>query len=324
MSRKKVVVIGGGTGTFVVLSGIKKYNWNISVIVTMMDSGGSTGRLIDQYGVLPPGDFRQCLVALSEAPSLWRKLFLYRFDRGDLKGHNFGNIFITALEKLLNDYQKVVDTASFILDTRGNVTPVTFMPTTLCAKYEDGEVIRSEKNIDVAFHKKNRIVEMFLDPQVKANPLAIKQIENAQYIIIGPGDIYTSIVPNLIVSGIKKAIMRSKAKIIYICNLMTKQGQTHGYTAQDHKEDIERYIGKKISHMVMNTENIPPEIIAAYEKEEEFPVRDDVVSKRNFKVHRLPLLSKKAYTKSTGDALSRSLLRHDPKKVASLLKSIIT
>lgn len=320
--NKKVVVIGGGTGTFVVLSGIKKFNWDISAIVSMMDSGGSSGRLIDQYGVLPPGDFRQCLVALSDAPKLWRKLFLYRFDKGDLKGHNFGNIFITSLEKILPNYQRVVDVASYILDTRGKVVPVTFSSTTLCAEYEDGEVISSEKNIDIAFHKKTHINRLFLDPEVKANPLALRLIKTANYIIIGPGDIYTSIVPDLIVGGIKDMLLKSKAKIIYICNLMTKQGQTHEFTVSDHIKEIEKYIDRRIDFVLVNNQYIPENILKIYEKEGEFPVKDDTKSTDN-RIIKRALLSKIIYTKEDGDILNRSLLRHDSRKLALSLNKVI-
>ena len=141
---KKVTVIGGGTGTFVVLSGVKQYAVDLGVIVTMMDSGGSTGRLRDQLGVLPPGDLRQCLVALSEAPLLWRRLFLYRFESGDFAGHNFGNLFLSALEKVCSSYDEVINTASFVLKTKGKVIPVTFDNTNLCVQYRSGKIIKGE------------------------------------------------------------------------------------------------------------------------------------------------------------------------------------
>src|SRR3989344_7742857 len=144
---KKITVIGGGTGTFVVLSGLKKHPLDLGVIVTMMDSGGSTGRLRDQLGVLPPGDLRQCLVALSEAPILWRKLFLYRFESGDFAGHNFGNLFLSALEKVSKDYDEVIDTASFVLKTKGKVLPVTFSKVHLGVKYSNGKILIGENKI---------------------------------------------------------------------------------------------------------------------------------------------------------------------------------
>src|SRR3989344_4575711 len=208
---KKVVVIGGGTGTYVVLSGLKKYDLELSAIVSMMDSGGSTGRLRDQLGVLPPGDLRQCLVSLSDASDLWRRLFLYRFKSGDLKGHNFGNIFLTALEKTTSDYNEVVNTASYILKTRGKVIPVTFDKTHLCVTYMDGETIKSEELIDNATHKQSVINKAFLTPPAKANQQAIIAILNADFIVIGPGDLYTSLIPNFVVDGIKKSLQKSSA-----------------------------------------------------------------------------------------------------------------
>ena len=159
---KKITVIGGGTGSYVVLTALKTLPLDLAAIVTMMDSGGSTGRLRDQLGVLPPGDLRQCLVALSEAPELWRKLFLYRFENGDLKGHNFGNLFLSALEKVSEDYNTVLDTVSYVLKTKGKVIPVTFDKTHLCVQYESGTIIKGEGNIDENNPEMSRIVRASL------------------------------------------------------------------------------------------------------------------------------------------------------------------
>ena len=164
---KKITVIGGGTGTFVVLSGLKKYPLDLSVVVTMMDSGGSTGRLRDQLGILPPGDLRQCLVALSDAPLLWRKLFLYRFEKGDLEGHNFGNIFLAALEKVSDSYDEAIETVSYVLKTKGNVIPVTLNKLHLVAEYENGKKVTGEGLIDENHSEKSRIKIAYLEPQGK-------------------------------------------------------------------------------------------------------------------------------------------------------------
>lgn len=318
----KVVVVGGGTGTFVVLTGLKKYPLDLSVIVSMMDSGGSTGRLRDQLGVLPPGDLRQCLVALSETSDLWRSLFLYRFQSGDLAGHNFGNIFLTALEKTAANYQEVVDNASFILKTKGEVIPVTFDKVNLCVQYEDGEVIEKEARIDKAIHKRTRIKRAFLKPKAKANKRAVLEISQSNYIIIGPGDLYTSLIPNLIVEGIKEAIIASKAKIIGVVNLMTKSGQTTGYKASDHLKDIESYLARKINTAVVNTGQIPKQALAHYKKFKEQPVKDDL--SRDRRVIRLDLVSRSIYKKSKVDSTVRSLVRHDPDKLGQALFKIIT
>lgn len=317
---KKIVVIGGGTGTFIVLSGLKKYPLKISVIVSMMDSGGSTGRLRDQLGVLPPGDLRQCLVALSEASGLWRKLFLYRFDAGDLNGHNFGNIFLSALEKNLSNYQEVVDAASFILRTKGEVIPVTFDKTNLCVEYEDGEIIETEGRIDTASYKTSRIKKTYLKPKAKANKKAIEAILNANYIIIGPGDLYTSLIPNLIVEGISKAIRKSKGKIIYIMNLMTKRGQTTNYKASDHLTDLEKYLERKVDFIILNNSPIPFSILDYYHRFHEKPVIDNLLDDK--RVIRLDLISQDVYNKSKADKLSRSILRHDSDKLAKGLWEI--
>src|SRR3989338_2221566 len=179
---KKVTIIGGGTGTFVVLSGLKQHPFDLAAIVTMMDSGGSTGRLRDQLGVLPPGDLRQCLVALSDAPELWRKLFLYRFEKGDLAGHNFGNIFLSALEKVCDDYDTVIDTVSYVLKTKGLVLPVTYEKTHLCAEYENGTVIKGEGNIDEDNPERSRIVNAYLEPKVEVNQKAVRRILDSDFI----------------------------------------------------------------------------------------------------------------------------------------------
>ncbi len=318
---KKVVIIGGGTGTYVVLSGLKKYDLKLSAIVTMMDSGGSTGRLRDQLGVLPPGDIRQCLVALSEAPDLWRKLFLYRFESGDLKGHNFGNIFLSALEMSTNAYQDVIDTASYILKTKGDVIPVTFEKVTLCAKYLDGETICGEKFIDTAFHKTSPIESLFVKPTANANQMATTAISQADFIIIGPGDLYTSLIPNLVIEGIASAIKQSKAIIIVPINLMTKQGQTTNYSVKNHVADIEKYIGKKVDVILINNGKIDQSIIDYYASHQEKPVQDDLTTDKRVIVD--DIIMRTVYTKFKSDVVDRSMLRHDTDKLGAALFKIL-
>lgn len=319
---KKVVVIGGGTGTFIVLSGLKNYPINLSVIVSMMDSGGSTGRLRDQLGVLPPGDLRQCLVALSEASIVWRKLFLYRFEKGDLKGHNFGNIFLSVLEKITNNYQEVVQLASLILKVKGEIIPVTFQKTELGLEYHDGKRIVGEDKIEKLGYTNSQVKRAFLFPKSFANPRAVLAIKNADYLVIGPGDLYTSLIVNLLFEKIQKAIIQSKAKIIYVMNLMTKKGQTTNYSASSHIKDLEKYLGRKIDFVLINNQTIPSSIIRFYQKYGEKPVVDDL-GKHPF-VIRLPLLAKERYNKSKSDELFRSVLRHDSEKLAKAIFKIIS
>ena len=217
MKNKNVVTIGGGTGSFALLSGLKKYPVNISAIVSMADNGGSTGILRDELGVLPPGDVRQCLVALSESSEVLRELMNYRFESGSLKGHSFGNIFLSALEKIKGKFSKGVGEISKILKVKGTVIPVTNDNVHLYIKLRNGKVLKGQEELDN--NKEIRIVgidKVFFKRQAKANLIAIKSIEEADYIIVGPGDFYGSIIPNFLVKGISEAISRSKAKVIFV------------------------------------------------------------------------------------------------------------
>jgi len=318
---KKVTVIGGGTGTFVVLSGLKKFPLDLSVVVTMMDSGGSTGRLRDQLGILPPGDLRQCLVALSDAPLLWRKLFLYRFEKGDLEGHNFGNIFLAALEKVSNSYDEAIETVSYVLKTKGNVIPVTLNKLHLVAEYENGKRVTGEGLIDENHSEKSRIKIAYLEPQGKANPKAIKSIEESEYIVIGPGDLYTSIIPVLLVNDVKEAMKKSKAKIVYIMNLMTKSGQTTNYKASDHVRDLVKYLGVEPDYVLINNGPIALEVLTSYERYNEVKVINDL-NKNGYQIIEKDLVDVKKVEKNSSDILYRSILRHDSEKVAEILVSI--
>lgn len=321
---KKITVIGGGTGTFVVLTGLKSYDLDLGVIVSMMDSGGSTGRLRDQLGVLPPGDLRQCLVALSEAPRLWRRLFLYRFESGDLEGHNFGNIFLSALEKVTKNYDEVIKTAAFVLKTKGKVIPVTYEKTHLCIRYQDGKVIKGEGKIEDNIDEKSPIREAFLDPLVKANEDAIKRIQSSNVIIIGPGDLYTSIIPVLLVNRIKETIKNSKTKIIFIMNLMTKSGQTNNYSTNNHLKDLSKYLGREPDVIILNSGKIPSDILQWYLEHNEKSVKNDLKLK-GFKgqVVSSNLIDNNTFEKNLADKLTRSLLRHNSRKLGKTLEPFI-
>jgi len=321
---KKATVIGGGTGTFVVLSGLKNMHLDLGVIVTMMDSGGSTGRLRDQLGVLPPGDLRQCLVALSEAPELWRKLFLYRFEKGDFEGHNFGNIFLSALEKVSSDYNQVLETASYVLKTKGKVIPVTLDKAHLCAEYENGTVLKGEGLIDENNGETSRIRRAFLEPVPRVNPLAVDRIRESDYIVIGPGDLYTSIIPVLLVPGMKESLLSTRAKIIFVMNLMTKSGQTSNFTARDHIGDLVRYVGKKPDHIIINNGKIPENILEWYISHHEKPVVNDLTpASFNGSVVSGDVVDNASIMKSKAAVLTRSILRHDSDKLAALIGKLI-
>lgn len=317
---KKITVLGGGTGTFVVLSGLKQYDVDLGAVVTMTDSGGSTGKLRVQLGVLPPGDLRQCFVALSEAPDLWRKLFLYRFENGDFAGHNFGNIFMSALEKVSTNYDEVLKTVGFVLKSKGHVIPVTYETTHLCVQYENGVVLKGEGYIDENLHEKSRIMRAFLEPVVGAHESALQRIRESDCVVIGPGDLYTSIIPVLLPEGMKQALKETSAKLIYVVNLMTKSGQTVNYSARDHVADLESYLGRKIDIIISHDGPIEERIIDWYEDHHEHPVHDDLG--KDVRVVRASVADNTTVEKSKSDTLTRSILRHDSKKLAAILMKV--
>ncbi len=318
---KKVTVLGGGTGTYVVLSGLKNYPLDLAVIVNMVDSGGSTGRLRDALKVLPPGDLRQCFLALSEISDLWRKLFLYRFDNGELKGHNFGNLFFAALEKVCSNYDEVIQAASSFFNIKGQVIPVTYENVHLVADYTDGKTIFGEGNIDENRSDGVLIQNVYLSSPVHATQKAIERILESEYIIIGPGDIYTSIIPVLLPLGIQEAFLKTTAKIIFIMNLMTKKGQTTDFTAQDHVDSVEKYLGRSIDCVLLNSESIPQDILDYYARHGEKMVKDDLDEKK-YIIIRKDILDNKPVKFDKNDILYRSLLRHDSQKLAHVLYGI--
>jgi uncharacterized cofD-like protein len=321
---KKITSMGGGTGTFVVLTGLKQHEVDLGVIVNMMDSGGSTGRLRVQLGVLPPGDIRQCFVALSEAPDLWRRLFLYRFESGDLEGHNFGNIFISALEKVSKNYEEVLETAGFVLKTKGKVLPVTHEKTHLCVEYENGKVVKGEGFIDENLLEKSRIKKAFLEPPVPAYPSAIERILESDMIVIGPGDLYTTIIPLFLVEGMREALQKTKAKLVYVVNLMTKSGQTVSYSAQDHLKDIEQYIGRPIDHIIMHKGAIDEHIVEWYVSHNEQRVIDDLGD--DSRVVRADVADNTPVQHNKADKLAsyaRSILRHDGIRLANAVIQLL-
>lgn len=314
----RIVVIGGGTGTFVVLTALRncKAPLHLTTIITMADSGGSTGRLRDQYGVLPPGDVRRALVALSNASGTLRELFNYRFETGDLKGHSFGNIFLSTLEKTTGSFGDAVKEASRVLDINGEVIPVTLDNINLCAELANGTIVRGETNIDIPKHDPRiPIKRVWLEPQARINPEACKAILAADEICIGPGDIISSIEPNLLVRGVVSAIQKSKAKKVYVCNLMTKYGETHGWGAGDFLSRIEKYLGKGVlDYAVFNNKKPSASVLRRYRKENAFFVDPSD----------LDLKSKKPRIVLADLIEPGRFIRHDPRrKLAKVLLSLI-
>lgn len=328
----KIVVLGGGTGTFVVLSGLKKYFSDLVAIVSMADSGGCNRVIRDELGLLPTSDIRQCFVALasgsSDAERIMRDLFTYRFDRGNgLKGMTFGNLFMAALSDILGSQDKAIEKTGEVLRITGKVIPVTLDDVDLVAKYENGKVIKGEHFIDEPPSKhdgKLHIVDFWTEPKAKASRAAIEQIESADLIILGPGDLYTSLFANLIINGVRNSIKKSKAKVVFIVNLMTKLGQTYRFKATDHLAEFEKYLGKKPDFVLINKSPISKKVKEHYWKvEKSEPVIDDLNSNRSCRVLRDNFLSSKIYQKSKSDILKRSLIRHDSNKLAKAIVSLV-
>ncbi len=312
------------------LSGLKKYSADISAIVSMADDGGSTGVLRDELGVLPPGDVRQCLVALSDSPEMLRNLMNYRFEEGGLKGHNFGNLFISALEKINESFSKGVEQAIKILDVKGEVIPVSDENMRLFIELNNGKILAGENNLDHNDEiREIGIRKVFLKPEVSAHKKAIERIKSADVIIIGPGDLYGSILPIFLVKEIADAIKKSKAKIIFNCNLTNKKGQTENFTIEDYVEMLERYIGKgKIGFVTFNNNKIPVSLVKKYEKREgegSVIVFSSDQKKGEYKIVMADLLRKEEVKVKIGDLISgtRSFIRHDSDKLAKVVMMIV-
>lgn len=321
---KNIVVIGGGTGTFTVLSGLKKHPYNLTAIVSMADDGGSTGRLRDELGVLPPGDIRQCLVALSEADLLLRDLFNYRFEGGELGGHSFGNLFISAFEKITGNLNKALEEIGNVLKIKGRVLPVTLDKVRLRAKLENGTEVNGENEINRSWLlSKFGIKKLFLKPQAKANPKAVQAILEADAIIVGPGNLYCSILPNFLVKGIPEAIKKSKAIKIYNCNLMTKHGHTDGFKVSDFVDTIEQYLGKKVFDCVVYNAKQPSAALLKKYSDEGGWVEPDKKALKNKRFVSADLMSSIQHRQDPADKLKRTLIRHDPNKLAETIISLL-
>ncbi len=326
---KKIVTIGGGTGTFNLLLGLKKHDFGISAIVSMADSGGSNKIIRDEFGILPTSDVRQCLVALADegnddSQNLMRKLFMYRFCEGKgIRGMTFGNLFMAALADILGNQMEAIRKTGNILKIKGKVIPVTKSNSNLVAEYENGLIVKGEHNIDEPEHNgKLKIKKIYLDPPSIANPEAISAIKNANLVIIGPGDLYTSLLVNFAVDGMPEAIKNTKAKIVYVMNIMTSFGETYGLSALDHIGIVEKYMqGRKLDYILLNSKKLPDEIIKKYEKANDYPVKDDL-DRSDKRVIRADFLSNENIKKDKADVLQRSLIRHSGGKIARAIEKI--
>lgn len=327
---KKIVVIGGGTGTYSVLTGIKNYTSNITAVASMADSGGSAKKERDEWGLLPSSDIRKSLLALADVSTadslLLRKLFQYRFDRGKgFVGMTFGNLFLVTLTKILGTQPKAIEKASEFLRIRGRVLPVTLDKIDLVATYEDGTKVVGEHFIDQPHHHGQiAIKSLSTHPVASLNPEVGRAIAESDLIIIGPGSFYTTIIANLVIKGMKEAICQSRATKIYIQNLMTEIGQSYKFTASKFISVLDRYLpASQLDFVFINSEPIPPKILSRYKKVDAEPIVNDFPTTTTFKVISANLLSPKLVRREKGDLLNRSLVRHDPEKVAKRCMQIL-
>lgn len=317
---KKIVVMGGGTGNFAVLRGLKNYDVQLSAIVSMADDGGSTGILRDELGVLPPGDVRQCLVALSDSSRLMRSLMNYRFENGGLGGHSFGNLLLSALEKVTGSFEKAVEEVGRILYIKGKVIPVTTHQVRLKMVLKNRKVLEGEREIYLSEEIDKGYESIFLEPFAKANPAALDEIRNADLVVMGPGGLHTSIIPNLLVEGISQALKVSQAKKIFICNLMNRRGQTTGFKVSHHHQEVVRFIGDDIfDYILVNNQSPQQELIERYADEGEL-VENDMDDPRVITAH---LLGEIEESDQADVLLKRNLIRHNAKRVTQELIKIV-
>ncbi len=328
MSKPNIVVIGGGTGSFTLLSGLKNHQVNITALVNMADDGGSTGVLRDELGVLPPGDVRQCLVALGESSRL-RDLFNFRFGEGSLKGHSFGNLFISAVEKMTSDFGQAVELAGELLQITGRVLPITTEKTHLMMKDEQGEAVTRQFDIGNRDFGSQRRPDIWLAPSAKIYPHAAAAINEADMVVIAPGNLYGSLAPALLVDGVREALTSTKARVVYVCNLVTKPGQTDGFSVADYAEEIERFVGAPVlDFVVFKTEKPSAKLMKRYAHDGEFLVEydDESLNNASYRAIGCELIDDQPVSSAANDAIasSRSLIRHDTEKTAQILVDTIT
>jgi uncharacterized cofD-like protein len=313
----KVVVIGGGTGLSTLLTGLKQKTSNITAIVTVADDGGSSGRLREEFGVLPPGDIRNCLVALSDSEDILGPLFQFRFTHGKgLDGHNFGNLFITALASVTGDFARAIRESSKVLAIRGNVYPATLQTVKLVARRENGKEIEGESRIREG--KGSPVERLFLLPgDCKATDESVQALKDADAIVLGPGSLYTSVMPNLLIGGIQKEIARSKAVKIYVCNVMTEPGETDDYSVSDHvKAIIKHTCPGVVNCCIANIARIPADLHDKYKEKEQYPVKIDPLDEKWFASERIKLVK-------ANIAGVKEFVRHDPIKLTNVMMDII-
>lgn len=313
-TKIKVVTIGGGTGLSVLLRGLKKYPLEITAVVTVADDGGSSGKIRSDMNIPSPGDIRNVIAALSDVEPYLEKMFQYRFNSGEVKGHPVGNLMIAAMTDIHGDFSTAVKVMSRILNVRGTVLPTTNDIATLNAVLSDGEIIRGESSITKAG---GVIDHVYITPsRVKPNEDVLKAIEEADYIIMGPGSLYTSIIPNLVISKVSEKIRESNAKKIYVCNVMTQHGETDNYTVSDHIVAINKHVEENIFDLVIaNSREFDDSILSKYHKEKQEPVKIDQ--------EKIKELGIKLIKNNDVGIVDNNTIRHNADKVSELIYDYI-
>lgn len=322
-TRPKIVVIGGGTGSFTLLSALKQHNLDLTALVNMADNGGSSGLLRDELGVLPPGDIRQCLVALSTAPEELRELFNYRFPEGTLSGHSFGNLFLSAVESMTSDFNDAVRIAGDVLHIQGRVLPITTKSCNLVLKVGKNKIIGEYEIAYSNFDLRER-PQLSLAPKAAITDEAKTAIHAADLVVIAPGNLYGSLAPALLVDGVGQALADTKAKVVFVCNLVNKPNHTLGFKVTDYVAEIERFAGAEVlDYVFYNTDKPEPELLEKYALDNEFPVAADKFQFQSARYQAIggKFLSRTMKQRDKNDKfIKRSLIRHDTETIA---KSII-
>ncbi|QEK11584.1 YvcK family protein [Crassaminicella thermophila] len=316
----KVVVIGGGTGLSVLLRGLKNFTSNITAIVTVADDGGGSGILREDLGMLPPGDIRNCILALANTEPIMENLLQYRFEEGQLKGQSFGNLLIAAMNGISGNFEEAIKKINDVLAVTGKVLPVTLEDITLYAKLKNGKIIKGESKIPKKVKEfKSRIEKVFIKPRgVKPLDDAVEEIYNADVIILGPGSLYTSIIPNLLVEDIAKAIRESSASKVYVTNVMTQPGETDEYGVWDHVKEIINYLnGPVIDYVFVNNEKIPVETLKKYASDGAVPIRltkkdKEILYKNHIRVVEGPFVD-----------IKKQYIRHDANKLSEMITKLV-
>lgn len=333
-SKRKLVVIGGGTGSFALLSGLKHYFSDITSLVNMVDDGGSTGVLRDELGVLPPGDVRQCLVALSDAPETMRALFNYRFPEGTFAGHSFGNLFLSAMERMTDDFDEAVAMASEVLKLSGRVLPITTDNCRLYMKIGERVVAGESAVAEAVIDDSTQRPTLWIEPPARLSESAREAIASADMIVIAPGNLYCALVPSLLVDGVSGALQRSPAQLAYVANLVNKPQHTAGFSVVDYVDELERYIGgPRIDMVLYNTDEPSPDLLERYALDGEYPVAADeaALKQQHYQAIGGEFMKKDDIVVDEGESsdgakqgvrLKRSYIRHDGTAIAEKIQKI--